>query len=349
MDKINPFAISFGKKPVQFVPRLAQTNEIIDDFDKNPASGQIYMIAGVRGSGKTVMMTSIAQELGELGNWVVIELNPERDLLQGLAAKLYDIPYLQPLFLNAKINLSAFGIGANIEFVPPAADIESALTKMFGILKKQKKKVLITIDEVSNNENVRIFASAFQIFIRQELPVYLLMTGLYENIYDLQNQKTLTFLYRAPKINLAPLNYTAVRSQYQSVFDIPQEDAGNMAGIVKGYSFAYQVLGYLFWKKDPKQQLKDLLPDFDQYMAEYVYEKIWSELSDKDKKVLEGITEGEKMKVQAVRDNIGMESDEFSVYKERLKRKGIIDSSQYGYVSLSLPRFEVFVKNMKDI
>ena len=140
MEKINPFAISFGKKPVQFVPRLAQTNEIIDGFDRNPASAQIYMLAGVRGSGKTVMMTSIAQELSKLSNWVVIELNPERDLLQGMAAKLYDISFLQPLFLSAKINLSAFGIGVNIETAPPAADIESVLTKMLGILKKNKKR-----------------------------------------------------------------------------------------------------------------------------------------------------------------------------------------------------------------
>lgn len=46
------------------------------------------------------------------------------------------------------------------------------------------------------------------------------MTGLYENIYDLQNEKSLTFLYRAPKIILEPLNYTAIKSHYMRIFDI---------------------------------------------------------------------------------------------------------------------------------
>ena len=28
----NPFTLSFGKKPVQYISRIAQTDRIIDDF-----------------------------------------------------------------------------------------------------------------------------------------------------------------------------------------------------------------------------------------------------------------------------------------------------------------------------
>ena len=79
-------------------------------------------------------------------------------------------------------------------------DIETALARMLDSLRKHHKKVLVTIDEVTNNQNMRIFASSFQIFIRHDLPLFLLMTGLYENINKLQNEDSLTFLYRAPKI-----------------------------------------------------------------------------------------------------------------------------------------------------
>ncbi len=82
---------------------------------------------------------------------------------------------------------------------------------MLSHIKRLGKRLLITIDEVINSENIKIFASSFQIFLREEYPIYLLMTGLYENIYDLQNEKSLTFLYRAPKIILEPLNYTAIK------------------------------------------------------------------------------------------------------------------------------------------
>ena len=55
------------------------------------------------------------------------------------------------------------------------------------------------------------------------------MTGLLENIYKLQNENTLTFLYRASKIVLGALNYTAVRKKYMDVFGLDMEEAEEMA------------------------------------------------------------------------------------------------------------------------
>ena len=168
------------------------------------------MITGVRGSGKTVMMTNIASELRKSEGWIVVELNPTRDLLQSLAAKIYSIPELHTLFINAKLDFSAFGLGVSIENAAPVTDydIENALELMLKYIQKSEKRLLISVDEVTNSEYIRIFASSFQIFLRNDYPIFLLMTGLYENIYNLQNDKVLTFLYRAPKLILEPLNYT---------------------------------------------------------------------------------------------------------------------------------------------
>ena len=88
--------------------------------------------------------------------------------------------------------------------------------------------------------------------MRQDYPVYLLMTGLYENIYNLQNEKTLTFLYRAPKISLQPLNAGAVVSSYSNTFNISDEKAREMYTLTKGYPFAFQVLGYLCWGRSER-------------------------------------------------------------------------------------------------
>ena len=77
----NPFTLSFGKKPVQYISRIAQTERIIGDFTAEESPNQIYMITGVRGSGKTVMMTNIASEIRKRSDeWIVVELNPNRDL-----------------------------------------------------------------------------------------------------------------------------------------------------------------------------------------------------------------------------------------------------------------------------
>ena len=340
----NPFTLSFGKRPLQYISRITQTNHIIDTFRAQSPSNQIFMITGVRGSGKTVMMTQIASEMSKEKEWIVLELNPTRDLLQSLAAKIYGLPQMHDLFLKAKLDFSAFGLGVSLENVAPVTDIEDVLGKMLEQIQKAGKRILVTIDEVINSEYIKVFASAFQIFLRQDYPIYLLMTGLYENIYELQNDKSLTFLYRAPKVVLDPLNYTAVRKHYQDIFGIDVEAAGKMTSLTKGYPFAFQVLGYLYWENRTSKSLEEILPEYDQYLEEYVYSKIWSELSELDKKVLTELSLNGDSKVKTIRENLDMKSEQFSVYRDRLKRKGVIDTSEYGKISLALPRFDEFVK-----
>lgn len=340
----NPFTLSFGKKPVQYISRITQTNEIIDTFNAELPSNQIYMITGVRGSGKTVMMTNISTELSQLSNWITVELNPTRDLLQSLAAKLYGIPDLHERFLKAKLDFSAFGLGVSMEHAPPITDIEDVLMHMLTHIRKMGKRLLITIDEVTNSENIKIFTSSFQIFLRDDYPIFLLMTGLYENIYELQNDKALTFLYRAPKLILEPLNYTAVRKSYMDIFQIDLETAETMTTLTKGYPFAYQVLGYLYWNHRDTQSLEEILPEYDQYLEEYVYSKIWSELSELDKKILAEVATSGECRIKNIREQLDMKSELFSVYRERLKRKGVIDTREYGKIYMALPRFAEFVK-----
>ncbi|MDD6742583.1 MAG: ATP-binding protein [Roseburia porci] len=340
----NPFTLSFGKKPLQYISRIVQTNQVIEEFCAKQPSNQIFMLTGVRGSGKTVMMTNLAAELRKIPDWIVVELNPTRDLLQSLAAKIYSLPEMHTRFLSAKFDFSAFGLGVSVENAAPVTDIENALELMLAEINKAGKRLLVTIDEVTNSEYIRVFASAFQIFIREEYPIFLIMTGLYENIYDLQNDKALTFLYRAPKIMLEPLNYTAIRKNYMDIFKIEITQAEKMTELTKGYPFAFQVLGYLYWEYRADKKLEEILPEYDQYLDEYVYSKIWSELSMQDKEILTVISVTGETRVKNIRESLNMNSNLFSVYRERLKRKGVVDTREYGRMSLALPRFDEFVK-----
>lgn len=191
----NPFTLTFGKSPLEPIERPLQTMEIVDTFTAETVNQQMFIITGVQGSGKTVMMTEIARRLREREDWVVIELNPATDLLQGMLAKLNSNKVCAAIIKSAKIDLSFFGFGVAIEGVPPLTDTETAIITILEKLKKQDKRLLITIDEVTNNDYMKVFAGSFQIFVRQDLPVFLLATGLYENIDELQNEKNLTFYF----------------------------------------------------------------------------------------------------------------------------------------------------------
>ena len=116
-----------------------------------------------------------------------------------------------------------------------------------------------------------------------------------------------------------------------------------MADLVKGYPYAYQVLGYLCYKK--QASYKDVINEFDVYLGDYVYEKIWSEPSKQDQDVMRAIAQTESRKVEDIRKTIQMESNAFSVYRNRLKKKGLITGPAYGHVEFTLPRFSEYVRN----
>ncbi len=343
----NPFTLTFGKSPLEPVERPVQTNEIIDTFTAEPVNQQMFLITGVRGSGKTVMMTEISRKLRTREEWVVIELNPSVDLLQGILSKLNSNPVCAGIIKSAKIDLSFWGFGVSIEGAAPITDAETAIIAILEKMKKNGKKLLVTIDEVTNNEFMHVFAGSFQIFVRQDLPIFLLATGLYENIDELQNEKNLTFLYRAPKLQMKPLNQQAIIKKYMNIFQIEREQAAQMAELTKGYPFAFQVLGYLTWNNHGNY--REVLEEYEQYLSEFVYDKIWSELSRKDRVVARGIAETDSGKIKDIREHLGMETNQFNPYRKRLIKKGILSGEMRGYVYFTLPLFEDYVLENAEI
>lgn len=339
----NPFELTFGLKPNNYISRLKQSEEIISNF-KSATGNKVFLITGVRGTGKTVMLSHISKQFENEKNWIVIELIPNYDMLEQFASALYDSSIMNKIFNIKTFGFSFSGISFSIKGEKPITNVISLIEVLLDKIKKTGKNVLIAVDEVSNNDYVKTFTQVFQLLIRKEYPIHLLMTGLYQNIYELQNDKDLTFLYRAPKINLEPLNLVAITNSYQELLNITKEEALVLAKETKGYAYAYQVLGHLvFDRKDPT--LDDhLYAKYDQYLEEYVYEKMYSELSSNDKKLLKAFTNDGINSVDNLMLKSKMKKNIFSVYRDRLIKRGIIESPEYGKLSLKLPRFYEFLE-----
>ena len=339
----NPFELTFGLKPSNYISRLKQSDEIISNF-KSKTGNKSFLITGVRGTGKTVMLSHISKQFENEKNWIVIELIPNYDMLEQFASALYDSSIMNKIFNNKTFGFSFSGISFSISGEKPITNVISLIEVLLDRIKKCDKSVLIAVDEVSNNDYVKTFTQAFQLLIRKEYPIHLLMTGLYQNIYELQNDKDLTFLYRAPKISLEPLNLAAITNSYQELLNITKEEALLLAKETKGYAYAYQVLGHLvFEKQNPKLDDK-LFAKFDQYLEEYVYEKMYSELSSNDKKILKAFTSDDINSVDNLLLKSKMKKNVFSVYRDRLIKRGIIESPEYGKLLLKLPRFYEFLE-----
>ena len=340
----NPYTLMFGREPLQTIPRAVLINDIISAFTSEPYSPNLYMISGLRGCGKTVFMTEISKEVKKNEDWIVIELNSSGDLLNDLAAALASENYLAQMFKTARINLSLFGIGLEVEGSVAISNIQTALTKMLETLKKHNKKLLVCIDEVTVTNEMNLFAGAFQIFIRQDLPISMIMTGLHKNIDSLKNTENLTFLYRAPRIELPPLNMGSIAANYRNVLGVSHEASLEMAKITRGYSFAFQVLGYYTWE-DQNRDYRSALPLVRAYLEDSVYVKIWSELSQSDKLFLKNVVNSGSGKAEVIKQLMQIDNGKYSVYRSRLIKSGILDGDKHGYVSVTLPMFEEFVRD----
>ena len=336
----NPFSLSFGKEPLKYISREQEREQIISDFSSAYPSSNIYMLTGVRGSGKTVLLSSVANELRKNSNWIVIDLNSERNMFSDLAAELNYRNEMIPILSGAKIDLSFMGIGVNVN---TDRDPITAIDKALSNLTEKGKRVLITIDEVLSDSRTREFAAQFQIYLRKGYQVFLLMTGLYDNISKLQDGKALTFLYRAPRIEVGPLSLREIARSYADTFTLDSKEAFSMAEATKGYAYAYQILGYLCCRHECT--FRQIMDKYDTYLFERVYDKLWAEMSGNDRKACSAIAMG-STSVEDIRKRVGMSSNTFSVYRSRLLKKGICHSPQYGHLAFTLPRFEEYVKDV---
>ena len=344
----NPFSTSFGTEPVYIINRTSSQQEIIDAFTAPTPSNQVYMITGVRGSGKTVMLSSIANELSEHEDFIVVDLNSERDMIKTLTAELQEDAIFKKLIGEVKLSLNAPFASVSVTSSEEKITDESVeLGKMLAKLTDANKRLLVTVDEVITNPYMKEFASQFQIFLRKKYNIFLLMAGLYDNINKLQNEKTLTFLYRAPRLELPPLNLYLIQKKYQDVFSVDDNTAKEMSQVTKGYPYAFQTLGYLCYKTS--SDWKEVIPEFDIMLEDYSYEKIWSELSANDRKIMGVISNMSIGKVEEIRNVLSMSSNEFTVYRKRLIKKGILKSDGYGKLEIQLPRFAEFVNRNYDV
>ncbi len=340
----NPFSITFGLEPTNYIKRIKESDKIIEEFSNELVSNYVYIITGIRGSGKTVLLSNIANHFIKEDNWVVVDPASKNNILENIASEIYETAKMKKLFLKGEFSFSFHGIGFSIEGKEPVTSIITLIKKMLDYLKKKGKRILITIDEADNSPQMKEFIETYQSLLRQKYPVFLLMTGLYDNISKLQDDKSLTFMYRAPKIYLDPLNIATIANSYKNYMNISIEEATRMAKITRGYAYAYQVLGYLVYNKKERIIDESVLMEFDQYLAEYVYDKLYSELSDNEQKVLLGIKSNDPIKISSLCENINMDIKTLSVYRDRLIKKGLITAPKYGYIEFSLPRFSEYLE-----
>ena len=241
--------------------------------------------------------------------------------------------------LQSETNFFWEGDGFAFYGQEPISSPFALLTNLFDNLKEKRKKAFFLIDEAVNSTELQHFLSDYQSFLRRKHLVYLLMAGTFENISKLQDEESITFLYRVPKIYLGPLPLKEIAFNYMRYLDLSLEEAAILAKFTKGYAYAYQVLGSILGRSKEKAIDDEVLIEFDRTLAENAYNKIYSELTKAERRIVKSFGGDEARPTKELIAKLGINEKSFGVFRDRLIKKGVVISDGYGLLRLSLPRF----------
>lgn len=357
----NPFNPSFGTVPSVFLDRNLLSKRIVTELNNDNSPFQTSLIYGQRGAGKTTLMTDIANELKKDPHWQVVNLVLDDDLLESLISqlqeKLVDMKILKDFDL--KIAFKGIQLDTKLSKSTIQKSFQTVFRRLLEKFTQKNVKVLITIDEVRTTSLLKKLISCYQIMLRDNLSVALLMAGLPENISEIQNDDVLTFLLRANRITLNPLDVESIKTSYARIFRSAgyQVEAPTLLYMTKqtmGFAYAFQLLGYLVWQTSEKQARKEITIDtvknvLDTYVSELfrnVYHKIYHEMSMREREFVQAMvkTGQEKVKAQQIGQAMDKQPGYVSVYRRKLIDDQIITPAGYGYVHFMLPYFGQYVE-----
>lgn len=346
--KKNPYALNFGHFPNKYIHRNLLVGDIVESLEDNLDDDSVFFLSGAKGMGKSVLIQAIEEIVSHDEDWVAVSINKQRDMAVSLAASLYEREPNITVFVDSKLNLSRFGIGKNVSKINPVATIHYALKRICNELEKRGQRLVVLIDDIDKSDAVVDFLSEVEDLADDGLRLNLIVTGTKENLDSVKTDIDTKLFNRIIEYEITPLNRELVTMDYANSLEVSPEVAYELAKLTKGYSFAYQVLGKYMLELDIKEITPELLILFDEALSEKVYIKLWNDLAPKDKLFLRVIAEYDEIDASELLELTNKKHNEWSEPRKRLSDKGIIDAKNRGHISMRLPRFNQFIKNVVD-
>jgi hypothetical protein len=153
----------------------------------------------------------------------------------------------------------------------------------------------------------------------------------------------LTFFKRADTIEMKPLNKFDIKYMYEKLLKVDSDEAKRIEELTKGYAYAYQVLGSLYFYKKESEKLEDIIPDFERILFRDSYDLIWQSLTPAEKEVVKCIYKTKNGKAEDIKALMKKPSN-YTVYRERLINKHLVNTKERGFLQINLPLFDRFIE-----
>ena len=359
------FHPTFGSRPAQIVGRDDVMEKFINGMAEPIGSRErcLFMI-GQRGMGKTALLLEMADQaknLNMIPALVTAYDGMNDDIIETLqrnsTKQLPDAKSIQGF------EVGAFGFSFGLDFSKAENErvgFRTKLAMLCDTFEKFGKGVLLLIDEANNSEEMRQLAVTYQHLVGEEKNIAIIMAGLPQAVSSVLNDKVLTFLNRADKINLGPISISEIRSYYTIAFEesgvkISDDLTDQAAEATKGYPYLMQLIGYYILKYTSTEKkvderilalaLKAAFKDMDRN----VFAPMLQPLSDGDLAFIRAMSEDDgPSKTGDIVGRLQKSNSYIQPYRARLIDAGIIESYRKGEVQFTIPRLTQYLREIRD-
>lgn len=362
----NPFTPIFGKIPAVMAGREVIIDDMLAAFDSNGSSPDLCSIfTGARGTGKTALLTYLGDRARQAG-WIVVETVAGEGMLEDLLQQAVNsASHLIPAAPKKRLKSISIAPVGSIEWeeVPSTeANWRMRVSRLLDELAKTETGIVFSVDEVNGSLDEMVqLVSTYQLFVRENRKVALLMAGLPFHVSTLLAGKTTSFLRRATKHNLGSIPSYEVKEAFRLTVEeggkeVTTEALASAAAAINGFPFMFQLVGYRSWnaarneKTIDKVAVKKGIEIAKEELSQKIYDVTFAELSEGDLVFLNAMSRTQSMTSRPeIAQRTGRTTNWISTYRKRLLEAGVIEEPRRGMYSFALPGFGDYLAEQEEI
>ena len=355
----NPFTPTFGRVPYALAGRAEFIDDIMEGLANQPGDpNRSTIFVGPRGSGKTVLLHTIAEEASQQG-WVCVNVSARKDMLDRIV-KLAHVHSGHLIGKPSDSHVTSVQVGPlavereiSQENLPWWLDLQYLVEE----LNKQGVGLLVTIDEVDPGiEQLIDFIDTYQHFVAEGRDVALLMAGLPSKVSQLLLDKSVSFIRRAFRHTLGAIDYYEVEEAlFETITEagksIEQNTLAFATKATKGFPFAIQLVGYYMWRLSHGRDVitledaQEAVRQADEGIISSIIVPTVQELTQREQEYLMAMAQDDgPSSTSEIAHRMGISMTNASNLRRRLREHGVIKDVRMGVVDFEMPSMRQYLR-----
>jgi hypothetical protein len=338
--------------------------EGLEDGPGAPARATLY--TGARGTGKTVMLSSV-EEWARAHHWRVVSETATpgfvgrlvKDHLPSLLAEI-DPKAIERHLTAVTAPVVGGGPAWTVtERYPVELTLRSLIARVTDLLAPTGFGVLITLDELHQKptDEFRELAAAVQHSFREKRELAFAGAALPWALSGVLDDEILTFLRRADRQVLRAVGLEDARRALRGPIvgggrEIRSEDLETAAAASRGYPFLIQLVGYHIWRRHPQRVLIDTedvalgVEEARRLMGSLLHEAAVADLTVVERSFLRAMASVDgASETGEVAARAGLDPDTASECQRRLVVCELIAEAGYRRVDFEMPYLREYVRD----